>query len=63
MTAFLGVPILLRGVAYGNLYLTDKAEGADFTEADLDGAVFTGAKGMDAVKGWQQATNREKAVL
>src|SRR5262245_19369298 len=27
MTSFLGVPILLRGVAYGNLYLTEK-EGA-----------------------------------
>ena len=25
MTSFLGVPILLRGVAYGNLYLTEKA--------------------------------------
>src|SRR5919197_4890534 len=33
MTTFLGVPVLLRGVAYGNLYLTEK-EGADFTEAD-----------------------------
>ena len=36
MTTFLGVPILLRGVAYGNLYLADKAEGADFTEADQE---------------------------
>ena len=25
MKSFLGVPILLRGVAYGNLYLTEKA--------------------------------------
>ena len=25
MRTFLGVPILLRGVAYGNLYLTEKA--------------------------------------
>jgi signal transduction histidine kinase len=36
MTTFLGVPILLRGVAYGNLYLADKAEGVDFTEADQE---------------------------
>jgi signal transduction histidine kinase len=36
MSTFLGVPILLRGVAYGNLYLADKAEGADFTEADQE---------------------------
>ncbi|MFL5924636.1 MAG: GAF domain-containing protein [Gaiellaceae bacterium] len=36
MTTFLGAPILLRGVAYGNLYLADKTEGADFTEADQE---------------------------
>ncbi|HYX77566.1 MAG TPA: GAF domain-containing protein [Gaiellaceae bacterium] len=34
MSTFLGVPVLLREVAYGNLYLTEKEGGADFTEAD-----------------------------
>jgi signal transduction histidine kinase len=34
MRSFLGVPILLRGVAYGNLYLTEKQGGEDFTEED-----------------------------
>jgi signal transduction histidine kinase len=34
MKTFLGVPVLLRGMAYGNLYLTEKASGADFTEED-----------------------------
>jgi signal transduction histidine kinase len=34
MTTFLGVPVLLRGMAYGNLYLTEKEGGADFTEED-----------------------------
>jgi signal transduction histidine kinase len=34
MTTFLGVPIMLRGTAFGNLYLTEKADGAEFTEAD-----------------------------
>src|SRR5947208_13167500 len=34
MRSFLGVPILLRGVAYGNLYLTEKRGGDDFTEED-----------------------------
>jgi signal transduction histidine kinase len=34
MNSFLGVPVLLRGTAYGNLYLTEK-EGADeFTDED-----------------------------
>ncbi len=36
MTTFLGVPILLRGFAYGNLYLTEKAGDEDFTEADQE---------------------------
>ena len=34
MKTFLGVPILLRGVAYGNFYLTEKRDGGDFTEDD-----------------------------
>jgi signal transduction histidine kinase len=34
MSTFLGVPVLLRGVAYGNLYLTEKQGGADFTGED-----------------------------
>jgi signal transduction histidine kinase len=34
MRTFLGVPILLRGVAYGNLYLTEKEGGAPFTDED-----------------------------
>lgn len=34
MRTFLGVPILLRGVAYGNLYLTEKAGGVPFTDED-----------------------------
>jgi signal transduction histidine kinase len=34
MRTFLGVPVLLRGVAYGNLYLTQKAGGEDFTAED-----------------------------
>jgi len=36
MHTFLGVPILLRGVAYGNLYLTEKADGEDFTDEDQE---------------------------
>jgi signal transduction histidine kinase len=34
MRSFLGVPILLRGTAFGNLYLTEKAGGEGFTELD-----------------------------
>ena len=35
MRGFLGVPILLRGRAYGNLYLTEKADGR-FTAEDQE---------------------------
>jgi signal transduction histidine kinase len=34
MQTFLGVPVMLRDVAYGNLYLTEKAGGVDFDEED-----------------------------
>ena len=36
MHSFLGVPILLRGVAYGNLYLTEKTDGGDYTDDDQE---------------------------
>ena len=34
MTSFLGVPVRTRGSVFGNLYLTEKANGDDFTEQD-----------------------------
>jgi signal transduction histidine kinase len=34
MRTFLGVPIIVRGVPYGNLYLTEKAGGEPFSEED-----------------------------
>ncbi|HUK45291.1 MAG TPA: GAF domain-containing sensor histidine kinase [Gaiellaceae bacterium] len=34
MKSFLGVPITLRGTAFGALYLTEKGQGEEFTEAD-----------------------------
>src|SRR5215211_6246866 len=39
MRTFLGVPILVRGQAWGNLYLTEKAGGEGFSESDEDAAV------------------------
>jgi signal transduction histidine kinase len=38
MRGFLGVPILIRGEAWGNLYLTEKA-GGDFDQDDEDAVV------------------------
>jgi signal transduction histidine kinase len=34
MESFLGVPVRIRGTVFGNLYLTEKADGASFTETD-----------------------------
>ena len=34
MNTFLGVPIVVRGRVFGRLYLTEKAEGAEFTKDD-----------------------------
>jgi signal transduction histidine kinase len=34
MKTFLGVPVLLRNFAYGNLYLTEKEDGTDFNAED-----------------------------
>jgi signal transduction histidine kinase len=34
MTSFLGVPVHIRGTVFGNLYLTEKEGGGDFTDSD-----------------------------
>jgi signal transduction histidine kinase len=49
MHSFLGVPILLRGVAYGNLYLTDKA-GGNFTDEDEELLTLLAAQAAVAVE-------------
>jgi signal transduction histidine kinase len=40
MKTFLGVPILIGGESFGNLYLTEKANDADFSEADEQAVVI-----------------------
>jgi signal transduction histidine kinase len=59
MTTFLGVPIALRGVAYGNLYLTEKAGGVDFTDDDEEAVVMLGSQAAVAIENarlYQSAT-------
>jgi two-component system, NarL family, sensor histidine kinase DevS len=50
MHSFLGVPILLRGVAFGNLYLTEKKGGEDFSEDDEELATLLAAQAAVAVE-------------
>jgi signal transduction histidine kinase len=50
MTTFLGLPILLRRVAYGNLYLTEKAGGREFTEEDEELVQLLAAQAAVAIE-------------
>jgi signal transduction histidine kinase len=62
MTAFLGVPVRVRGVAYGNLYLTEKQDG-EFTQEDEDlitllasqaAVAIENARLYESVTGWSR---------
>jgi signal transduction histidine kinase len=50
MRTFLGVPILLRGIAFGNLYLTEKEGGADFTDEDEELTQLLAAQAAVAIE-------------
>ena len=50
MQTFLGVPILLRGVAYGNLYLSEKHGGEEFTEEDEEVIQLLAAQAAVAIE-------------
>ena len=50
MQTFLGVPILLRGVAYGNLYLTEKQGGEEFTDEDEEFVQLLAAQAAVAIE-------------
>jgi signal transduction histidine kinase len=50
MHTFLGVPIAIRGEAYGNLYMTEKRGGGEFDEADQDAATTLAAWAAIAIE-------------
>jgi signal transduction histidine kinase len=60
MRSFLGVPIMLRGVAYGNLYLTEKQNGEDFTIEDEELVTLLAGQAAVAVENARlyEASNR-----
>jgi signal transduction histidine kinase len=64
MRSFLGVPILIRGEAWGNLYLTDKDDG-DFDEADEESAVVLASWAAIAVENARlyRETDQRRAEL
>ncbi len=60
MRTFLGVPIRLRGVVYGNLYLTEKSGGADFSGEDEELVTLLAAQAAVAIENvrlYQTATD------
>jgi signal transduction histidine kinase len=70
MHRFLGVPILIRGEAWGNLYLTEKSDGAEFTNEDEDAAVILAGWAATAIENArlhhaseQRRAQMERAVL
>jgi signal transduction histidine kinase len=50
MQTFLGVPVNLRGVVYGNLYLTEKPGGADFDDDDEATVVLLAGQAAVAIE-------------
>ncbi|HXH58162.1 GAF domain-containing sensor histidine kinase [Iamia sp.] len=64
MRSFLGVPVRVRGEAFGNLYLTEKAGGGDFTTEDEELVVALAAAAGVAVENARlHARVRELAVV
>jgi two-component system, NarL family, sensor histidine kinase DevS len=50
MKSFLGVPIMLRGVAFGNLYLAEKSTGEDFSAEDEETITLLAAQAAVAIE-------------
>ena len=69
MRTFLGVPVLVRGQAWGNLYLTEKAGGEEFSALDQEAVVVLAdwaAIAIENARLYRSATGRrdelERAV-
>ncbi len=50
MKTFLGVPVRVRGVVFGNLYLTEKQGGGDFTDEDEEVTRLLAAQAATAIE-------------
>jgi signal transduction histidine kinase len=63
MTSFLGVPIRLRDVVFGNLYLTDKRSGEVFTDVDEELVVGLAAAAGVAIENARLHTRLHELAL
>ena len=50
MTSFLGVPVIIRGEAWGNLYLTEKEGSDEFSTADEESVIVLAAWAAIAIE-------------
>ncbi|MEU8583031.1 sensor histidine kinase [Streptomyces abikoensis] len=63
MHSFLGVPIRVRDQVFGNLYLTEKHGGADFTDEDeamLSTLAVAAGVAIDNARLYEESTRRER---
>lgn len=63
MSSFLGVPVRIRGQVFGNLYLTEKVGGSDFTQQDEEIVVALAAAAGVAIENArlsEEAARRER---
>jgi signal transduction histidine kinase len=62
MHSFLGVPVVMRGVVWGNLYLTEKLGAGEFTAADEEAAVILADVAATAIENARlyQASERSR---
>ncbi|HUO70531.1 MAG TPA: GAF domain-containing protein [Solirubrobacteraceae bacterium] len=63
MRSFLGVPIIVAGETFGNLYLTDKQGAKSFTDGDQDSVELLAAFAGVAIDHARRYTNSEQARL
>ncbi|WP_460528848.1 GAF domain-containing sensor histidine kinase [Flindersiella endophytica] len=66
MRSFLGVPILVRGRAFGNLYLTEKQGGGDFTAEDQQLVIALAAAAGVAIENarlYEETRRRENWLI
>ena len=65
MTSFLGAPVRARGRVFGNIYLTDKKGGDEFTQQDEDALLVLAAQAGIAVANarvYEESIHRQRSL-
>lgn len=65
MTSFLGAPVRARGRVFGNIYLTDKKGGDEFTQQDEDALLVLAAQAGIAVANarvYEESNRRQRSL-